>query len=244
MKKYRIRKKYPILAYAGSLIQQNHGENIKGHGYVLWDLDKKEFNHHEIQNEYGHFTVEMSEGKLLTDINDLPKKVRLRIKYKNSTPSDLKKCVQKIESVSELIDVSYIREESSDFDNGFSSGINIHDITDISYQNKLIEDQLSKKKLAKYKIEKIKKINEELNNKLPSDSLPNNVRWKPISFEFDNMFSYGENNFIDFEKLNNVVGLFANNADGKCVDKNTEIEIEFDEKEIIKKLGFLPDELK
>ena len=30
----------PRMEYAGSLIQQNHGENLKGHGFVKWDLQK------------------------------------------------------------------------------------------------------------------------------------------------------------------------------------------------------------
>ena len=29
------------------------------------------------------------------------------------------------------------------------------------------------------------------------------------------MFSYGENNFVDFTKLNGIVGIFAPNASGK-----------------------------
>ena len=34
-------------------------------------------------------------------------------------------------------------------------------------------------------------------------------------FEFSNMFSYGEDNVIDFSKMNGIVGLFAANASGK-----------------------------
>ena len=34
-------------------------------------------------------------------------------------------------------------------------------------------------------------------------------------FEFDNMFSYGENNVVDFTKLNGIIGMFAPNASGK-----------------------------
>jgi DNA repair exonuclease SbcCD ATPase subunit len=34
-------------------------------------------------------------------------------------------------------------------------------------------------------------------------------------FEFDNMFSYGEGNIINFENLQDVCGLFAANTSGK-----------------------------
>ena len=61
----------------------------------------------------------------------------------------------------------------------------------------------------------IKKINEELNGRLPEDNVNRGVVWKLKKFEFDNMFSYGENNVVDFTKLNGIIGMFAPNASGK-----------------------------
>ena len=58
------------------------------------------------------------------------------------------------------------------------------------------------------------------------------------------MFSYGEDNEINFNKITGLMGLFAPNAQGKCVDPLTKIDIEFNEADIIAKLVFLPDELK
>jgi DNA repair exonuclease SbcCD ATPase subunit len=64
-------------------------------------------------------------------------------------------------------------------------------------------------------LESVHKINKDLNADLSKDDTSRNIRWKPIKFEFSNMFSYGENNVIDFTKLEDVYGLFANNASGK-----------------------------
>jgi exonuclease SbcC len=50
---------------------------------------------------------------------------------------------------------------------------------------------------------------------LVEESIQRNVNWKLKRFEFSNMFSYGEDNVIDFEKCNGVVGLFSANASGK-----------------------------
>ena len=36
-----------------------------------------------------------------------------------------------------------------------------------------------------------------------------------VSFEFTNMFSYGEDNKVDFTKTKGIVGIFAPNASGK-----------------------------
>ena len=47
------------------------------------------------------------------------------------------------------------------------------------------------------------------------NELPRNVDWKLKYIEFDNMFSYGKDNRIDFTKLNGVVGVVAPNHSGK-----------------------------
>ncbi len=39
--------------YSGSLIQQDFGETIKGHGYILWDLKNKNIDVYHIKNNYG-----------------------------------------------------------------------------------------------------------------------------------------------------------------------------------------------
>lgn len=122
--------------------------------------------------------------------------------------------------------------------------LDIHSIFDADYQNALIEDNLLAKKVDPELIEKVKQLNKTINTQISKDKTPKNIRWKPKTFEFNNMFSYGEDNFIDFTQLKGTIGLFAPNASGKCVDENTEIEIEYDEQSIIDKLGFLPDELK
>ncbi len=83
------------------------------------------------------------------------------------------------------------------------------------------------------------KVNEQLTNKEYSNS-----SWSITKLEIDNFLSYGNNNVIEFDKLNGLTLVPGNNQIGKCVDPETEIEIKFDEKLIIKKLGFLPDELK
>ena len=55
---------------------------------------------------------------------------------------------------------------------------------------------------------RVKKINEEINSQVPEEQYQRNVNYKLKTFEFDNMFSYGEGNKVDFTKLNGIVGLF------------------------------------
>lgn len=217
MKKYVIRKKYPIIAYASSMIQQNHGEELKGHGFLLWDLKRKLFKHYELQNDYGFYTVEINKGKLITDISDIPKKARIRTKCFESIPSQVKEIINEIKEKCEILESTFIRidEHSEDKQLINNSIVDIHNILNVDYQNKLIEENLSQKNIEVDLIEKVKELNKTINVQIPKDKTPKNIRWKPKTFEFDNMFSYGEGNFIDFTKLKGTIGLFAPNASGK-----------------------------
>lgn len=48
------------VVYAGSLFQQDCGENITGHGYVLWDLDTMTYKHKEVSNDYKTYKFQIS----------------------------------------------------------------------------------------------------------------------------------------------------------------------------------------
>ena len=50
--------------YPGSLIQQDHGEPILGHGYLLWDVASRSAEVKHINNQYGHVTI------IRTNINE------------------------------------------------------------------------------------------------------------------------------------------------------------------------------
>lgn len=61
----------------------------------------------------------------------------------------------------------------------------------------------------------LERINRDVNSRIVHEDTLRNIQWKPIRFEFSNMFSYGEDNKIDFTKLNGLMGLFAPNEAGK-----------------------------
>jgi DNA repair exonuclease SbcCD nuclease subunit len=39
------------IAYPSSLIQQNFGENVSKHGFLLWDVETKKFTEHDVDNK-------------------------------------------------------------------------------------------------------------------------------------------------------------------------------------------------
>ncbi len=64
-------------------------------------------------------------------------------------------------------------------------------------------------------IDRICDINTSLNGKIGDDELPRNISWKPLMLEFNNLFSYGEGNKINFENMSGLYGVFSPNATGK-----------------------------
>jgi len=207
----------PLIVYAGSMVQQNHGEDLKGHGFLLWDLKRRVFKHYELLNDYGFYTIEINKGKLVTDVSDLPKKARVRTMCYETIPSQVKEVMNDLTNKCEIIESTFIRVDEQSTDLTLKNGqiFDVHNIFDVDYQNKLIEDNLVQKKVTSNLIEKVKELNKSINNSIPKDKAPKNIRWKPKNFEFDNMFSYGEGNYIDFTKLKGAIGLFAPNASGK-----------------------------
>jgi DNA repair exonuclease SbcCD ATPase subunit/DNA repair exonuclease SbcCD nuclease subunit len=220
LQEYDENTEKPIIRFAGSFIQQNHGEALLGHGYSLWDVKQRSYTHVEIPNDYGHFTIDIEDGKLSTDISTLPKKPKLRVRCKESVATEVKKVINELRKTYEISDLIYVRVDTDGATKVAQTQniSNLNQIGNVDYQNKIIANYLKDKfvdVMDDETIDGVCKINKELNAGLSRDDSSRNIRWRPIKFEFSNMFSYGENNVLDFTKLEDVYGVFAANASGK-----------------------------
>ena len=213
-KRQHLDKKETI-SYCGSLVQQNHGEGLS-HGYLLWDVPKRKSKYIEIPNDYGYYTLNIDDGKL-PECPDMPKKARLRVRVSNTTPSQLKKIMAEVHSKYGVKEVTVTKTDSlSSIEKVRGQRITVGNVRDQDYQYSLIEEYLKQNHFVdENTLIDIKKINKELNSRLPDDDVNRGVIWKVKKFEFDNMFSYGENNIVDFTKLSGIIGIFAPNASGK-----------------------------
>ena len=65
-----IYKKKTYCGYSGSLIQQNFGEDIVEHGYLIWDLANKKINEINVLNKIGYINIKENElQQILIRIN-------------------------------------------------------------------------------------------------------------------------------------------------------------------------------
>ena len=55
--------KNTICGYSGSLVQQNYGEDILDHGYLLWDLENKKIEEINIYNNIGYINIKENENE-------------------------------------------------------------------------------------------------------------------------------------------------------------------------------------
>ena len=124
-----------------------------------------------------------------------------------------------LRKVSKIQDYVVIRGDrvSNISNNSRSSTALTKDIRDSEYQSNLIVEHLERNfsDMDEETFSRIRNINRDLNKMLPDIEISRNIKWKPKKFEFSNMFSYGENNIIDFENVNGAVGIFAPNHAGK-----------------------------
>jgi DNA repair exonuclease SbcCD ATPase subunit len=206
--------KEETISYCGSLVQQNHGEDI-GKGYLLWDVPKRKSEYIEIHNDFGYYTIDIQDGKL-PDLSDLPNKPRVRVRVSNTKPAQLKRLMTKVQKMAKIQESVITRVDGLSTEKIRDNKINIGDVNSVDYQYKLISEYLKNNYIVDDDtMIKIKDVLKDLNSVIPEADIQRNVHWKLKRFEFDNMFSYGEDNVVDFTKLNGIIGLFAPNATGK-----------------------------
>ena len=207
------------IAYPGSLIQQNFAEAPE-HGFLLWDVDARKSEFIQIKNDYGFKTIRVEDGEIKSKMNFVPKYGNIKIKYKN-TPIDKLRLIE-LNLRRKYQDIKQVVMEKIDSIEGKMSEsktkISIEDIHDLGVQNNLIKKVLTSENsnIDDKTLKRIYDINELTNSAIGmKNDLPRNVDWKLKYIEFDNMFSYGKKNKIDFTKLDGVVGVVAPNHSGK-----------------------------
>ncbi len=215
--KFQYLNENKTIAYPGSLIQQNHAESLD-HGILVWNIKDKTNRFVKVHNNTFFYTIYVDNG-FHDEISLDPaiyKRMYLRIRHKNTSQRDLKNIVTKLISSYEVVEISY--QKIQDLENHYEIDNHNNSIhtRQIEYQNKVIIDYLIRKdKLVESDIAEIIEINKATNNKITKPELSRNSTWIPKRFEFDDMFSYGKNNYVDFTNMIGTYGLFAPNTSGK-----------------------------
>ncbi len=213
----------PTVAYPGSLRQNDYGESGEK-GYIFWDIEEsKKFkaNHVVLEQKRYFVTIEVDSPKSLENFSGkVPPDSRIRIRPTNKlTPADetlVKEWVKiKFKPHNNPLVLSFDEEEESTFSLNDGTVIDLtQNIRNEETQKKLIEEYLTTQGVEdKDLLKKVVEVDKIYHSYV--DSVPRGIIWSPKKFEWSNMFSYGENNVIDFTKTKGIVGIFGQNGSGK-----------------------------
>lgn len=202
-----------IIRQAGSLIQQNFGEEVLGHGFTLWKVSKEKttYSHIEVESDYKFYNIKFEDDKLITDIdvNNLVKFSSLKIRYKNTKISTIDEFLSKTGGVYKVY-LEDLSVKKMDIDSEIDKQI----IDDVEYQNKVIEESnLAPESM----LNEIKELNKEINEKTTRTDIQKANIWSIKNLKFMNMFSYSGDieNEIDFSNMSGLIGIFGKNFQGK-----------------------------
>ena len=207
--------------YAGSTVQQNHGET-NDKGILIWDIKSK--NEWDIEpivfkNPKPFFTIELTlKGRMPRNIQ-VPESARLRLVSTNNLPldsmrraMDIAKHRFKPESISFLNRAAGERGNVEDLTNELQT----ENLRDINIQEELIDEYLRDFQVDAETLETVYELNRKYNKIIEEgEEITRNVNWKLKNFKWDNLFNYGEGNSINFGNMAGIVGIFGKNFSGK-----------------------------
>lgn len=238
------------VAYASSLIQQNFGEPINGHGMIVWNLKEDSSKFVEIKNDYGFLKINMQKvsdseeeedkeedggnredekkgkDKIIIKglIKDLPEKVELKLYFQGCDEEERNEFVSELRKRCTIVSESHIDLHSHrcvDLDEEKGDKESLEDLENVDQLSKAIEKYLKDEGKDSI-VEKMVKINEELNVGLSMSSRMRFDKWYIKTIRFSNCFCYGDNNILDFSKIpfNIIFGIVGKNGMGKSSKLN------------------------
>ena len=210
------------IAYPGSPIQQNYGEDINK-GFLIWEIKnrhdfKSEFI--SIDNPHPFITIDWKSSleETILFCEKVKKNSRFRIRTnQNITQSEIKILYHYLKNDKKAHEIVLQNNAEHDSSHYLSNSSSLN--TGIDIRNKEDRSKIFESYFDNIDSDTVNKIDTLFKESL--DKIPKNLsdllgqKWSINNMQFDNTFSYGKNNFINFNKLNGVVGIFGNNRTGK-----------------------------
>jgi len=227
----------PYMGYAGSLVQQNHGENEKK-GFLMWDIraiDDWDVDFIELENKQPFVTIPW-QGTIAATLERVEKMrgeraflpgARFRVSSSHPIPSiESRKIIHELKEKKKASEVIFKYDLLSKMDNVSTGNLKKVSKKSLSQDPDAIvslyldyirahagsyEFGIDQLNVAEKFIRKYMSI---LTTE-DSDLIIKNHSWSIKYLEFDNLFRYGEGNKIDFSDMEGIVGIFGGNAIGK-----------------------------
>lgn len=202
------------IAYCGSTIQQNYSEELIK-GFLFWDIrsrDDFDVDFHAVKNVHPFYTIVWDDSTDAEEvIKNLPKYARIRIDVRSRNATNLKKFSHQIESRLAPVEITF--KTHSDAVESDTKTLDVNSTIDVK---QALVDYINKRISAGPVADAaLQKLDYYLSSREGSEDSVRNVKWDLRRIEFDNLFAYGENNYIDFDALPGITGIFGKNRSGK-----------------------------
>lgn len=222
-KRIRIRCKRGWIGYPGSTVQQNYAEEL-GHGYLLWDIESKDsfdVQFCALPNPKPFVTVDWqgSIGATLELARLQPMGARFRIRNKDVlTQKEISQLTLSLKQEMKATEVTIKSDHHVNRDvlQHGASTLAKEDLRNPEVLLKLLKDYHRDSNVTETEWEAVyAQVCAYLPSALGNDELVRNTKWSLRQLSFDNTFTYGQGNVINFDQLNGIVGIFGPNRAGK-----------------------------
>ena len=211
------------IAYPGSTIQQNYGED-PGKGFLYWEIDDKDnfdSTFYEVYHSKPYVTIEWKDNlqSTLDEAEIAPDGARFRVRSSKQIPQaeikQLHSALKDFKSASEIV-----FKWDYDTDLGMIQTTNekimTEDLRDVKTHFSLMREYYSDSSISEEEWESLDKLCSKFVTEINKDGeVIRNLKFSIKNMKFDNTFSYGKGNVINFDKLSGITGIFGRNRIGK-----------------------------
>jgi DNA repair exonuclease SbcCD ATPase subunit len=206
--KMQYLNKNKTIAYSGSLIQQNYGESIDNHGYILWDLINKTSSFVEIHNDHCYAKTTIVDNELILHEED-------KINKLNKTILDIEIYYNKNE-------LNIVDDKIKELKKKYTILSNKKTCVDLK-QTLSLSGCLKNSSIVDIYKNLVKKNNDVLNEDIINEFLnvekiissQSNKMMKLKYIKFKNILSYKGTYEINFEKMTGLTTITGSNGIGK-----------------------------
>jgi len=209
------------IAYCGSTIQQNFGEN-PDKGFMIWEIESKDkysSKHIRVAHDRPYVTVDWkgSVSSTLDASEEYPDYARFRIRtfvpISQGEIKQLYSSLKEFKNASEIVMKHDVPKNDLTMDHDLGGKrLNLKDpstvaaMIELYYERANLNDRM-KERLTEL-VHKFWKSASKIDTSTGS-------KWSIKNLKFDNTFGYGKDNEIDFNTLDGITGIFGKNRIGK-----------------------------
>jgi DNA repair exonuclease SbcCD ATPase subunit/DNA repair exonuclease SbcCD nuclease subunit len=209
-------------AYSSSLIEQkfDEGDN-QFHGYLLWDVATHTAKEVRIENDYGHYTLDVNRftdfDNLQLSIPNPPPNVRIRIKWKTLPAIRNVENTRKVDAYLQQnfnpISIKHYNDFVQEKKIKIEEESDIQNINKREVIHKVITEYLTKIGVKQDMINEVLELDTEIENRLDLEELTN-IQWSIVKLKGKNFRSYDDIE-IDWEDKDGLYQIVGENGVGK-----------------------------